>query len=136
MRKAGNREPTGNQLRALTAAVVTARPFLSPDPKGVAQSAEFAAREGIIMASPSLEQTDFCPFEPAVSPAITTDLRSLYELTSSLDEAPFLTDEAGHKTISTADGLNGARAAIVAIAVEVIAALCLYGLWQLWQALR
>jgi hypothetical protein len=92
------------------------------------------------MASPSLNQTDFHQLEPAatpaVAPAITTDLRSLYEFTSSLDEAPFLSGDAGHRTISTPDGLNGARAAIVAIAVEVVAALCLYGLWQLWQALR
>jgi hypothetical protein len=88
------------------------------------------------MASPSLNQTDFHPFEPAVTPAATTDLRSLYEFTSSLEEAPFLVNDAGHRTISTPDGLNGARAAIIAIAIEVLAAVCLYGLWQLWQALR
>jgi hypothetical protein len=88
--------------------------------------------EGIIMASPALKQTDFQPFEPS----ITTDFRSLSDLTSSLDEAPFITSKADHQTISTADGLKGARAAMVAIGVEVLAVFCLYGIWQIWHAFR
>jgi hypothetical protein len=84
------------------------------------------------MASPALKQTDFQPFEPS----ITTDFRSLSELTCSLDDAPFITSKADHQTISTASGLKGARAAMVAIGVEAGAVLCLYGMWLIWHALR
>jgi hypothetical protein len=84
------------------------------------------------MASPALKQTDFQPFEPS----ITTDFRSLSELTASLDDAPFITGKADHQTIATADGLKGARAAMVAIGVEVFAVLCLYGIWLIWHAFR
>jgi hypothetical protein len=89
-------------------------------------------KEEIIMASPALKQTDFQPFDPS----ITTDFRSLSDLTSSLDEAPFITSNVDHQTISTADGLKGARAAMVAICVEVLAVLCIYGIRQLWHAFR
>jgi len=84
------------------------------------------------MASPALKQTDFQPFEPS----ITTDFRSLSDLTSSLDEAPFITSKADHQTIATADGLKGARAAIVALTLEVSAAVFLYGVWYAWHSLR
>lgn len=88
------------------------------------------------MASPSLNQADFHLFEPAIPTAAPTDLRSLYEFTSTLEEPSLLWNDTGHKTIATADGLNCARAAIVAIAIEVMAALSLYGLWQLSKVLR
>jgi hypothetical protein len=89
-------------------------------------------KEGIIMASPALQQTDFQAFEPS----ITTDFRSLSDLTASLEEAPFLTRESDHLSISTSDGLKGARAALVAIALEGSAVLFLYGIWYAWHSLR
>jgi hypothetical protein len=84
------------------------------------------------MASPALQQTDFQAFEPS----ITTDFRSLSDLTASLEEAPFLTRESDHLSISTSDGLKGARAALVAIALEGSAVLFLYGIWYAWHSLR
>ena len=84
------------------------------------------------MASPALKETDFQPFEPS----ITTDFRSLSDLTSSPDEAPFITGKADHQTISTAEGLKGARAAIVALVLEGSVAVFLYGVWYAWHSLR
>jgi|HubBroStandDraft_1064217.scaffolds.fasta_scaffold229324_2 hypothetical protein len=84
------------------------------------------------MASPAFKQPDFQPFEPSV----TTDFRSLADLSSSLDEAPFLTGQADHQTIATTDGLKGARAAIFAIALEAAAAIFLYGIWYAWHSFR
>lgn len=84
------------------------------------------------MASPALNQPEFQPFEPS----ITTDFHSLSDMASSLDEAPFITKEADHLSISPADGLKGAKAAAMAIGLEAVVALCLYGMWLIWHALR
>ena len=84
------------------------------------------------MASPALNETEFQAFEPS----ITTDFCSLSEMVSSLDEAPFITKEADHLSISPADGLKGAKAAAMAICLEAVAALCLYGMWQIWHTFR
>lgn len=57
-------------------------------------------------------------------------------MASSLDEAPFITKEADHLSISPADGLKGAKAAMMAIGLEAVAVLCLYGMWEIWHAFR
>ena len=84
------------------------------------------------MASPARNQTEFQAFEPS----ITTDFCSLSEMASSLDEAPFITKEADHLSISPADGLKGAKGAAMAIGLEAVAALCFYGMWLIWHAFR
>jgi len=84
------------------------------------------------MASSVLNQPEFQAFESS----ITTDFCSLSEMASSLDEAPFITKEADHLSISPADGLKGAKAAAMAIGLEVVAALCLFGMWEIWRTFR
>jgi hypothetical protein len=87
----------------------------------------------IIMASPALKDPDFqrADFQP-LDPSITTDFHSPANMSSSLDQAPFLNSQ----TIATAEGLKGARAAMVALVLELSAALFLYGIWYAWHSLR
>jgi hypothetical protein len=65
-----------------------------------------------------------------------TNFRSLSEWASSLSEARNFTEEMDGRGISVAAGFKGAKAAMVAIGLEAAAAVCIYGIWQVWQILR
>jgi len=57
-------------------------------------------------------------------------------LASSLCEDSAFTKEADGLYISTAQGLKGAKAAMMAIGLEAAAAFFLYAVWQAWRILR
>jgi len=59
---------------------------------------------------------------------------SLPDWTPREREAPVFTREADGLYISTADGLRGAKGAMVAIGLEIAAGLAFYSIWQVWQA--
>ena len=86
----------------------------------------------INVASPAFRHTDVQALEfPA-----QTSFRSLAELTASLRKAPAFSEEADGRGVSAATGLKGAKAAMVAVGLEVAAAICVYGIWQVWHILR
>ncbi len=87
---------------------------------------------GIKVASRVLKRTEVEAFRAS----ITTDASSLVELTSSAREKSAFTREADGLYISTAQGLKGAKGAMVAIGLEAAAAIFLYAIWLAWHALR
>ena len=84
------------------------------------------------MATQVLKQAEVEEFRAS----ITTDACSLPELVSSLCEDSAFTREADGLYISTAEGLKGAKAAMMAIGLEAAAAFFLYAIWQVWRILR
>ncbi len=84
------------------------------------------------MATPAFNRTEFQVFEPS----ITMDFRSMSGMASPLNESPFIAGQPNYEDISTSEGLEGARAAVVAIGLEVAAVLCLCGIWQIWHFIR
>ncbi len=84
------------------------------------------------MATQVLKQAEVEEFRAS----ITTDACSLPELASSLCEDSAFTREADGLYISTAEGLKGAKAAMMAIGLEAAAAFFLYAIWQVWRILR
>ena len=49
---------------------------------------------------------------------------------------PAAAEESDDLYMSHSDALGGARGSIIAIGIEITAAVCLYGIWQLWHILR
>jgi hypothetical protein len=49
---------------------------------------------------------------------------------------PAATEESDDLYVSHSDALGGARGAIMAIGIEITAAVCIYGIWQLWHIFR
>lgn len=84
------------------------------------------------MVSQALKQTEV----EAFSTSIATDACSLPELVSSAPEDSAFAREADGLYISTAQGLKGAKGAMMAIGLEAAAAIFLYALWQAWHTLR
>ena len=84
------------------------------------------------MATQVLKQAEVEEFRAS----ITTDACSLPELASFLCEDSAFTREADGLYISTAEGLKGAKAAMMAIGLEAAAAFFLYAIWQVWRILR
>jgi hypothetical protein len=52
---------------------------------------------------------------------------------SAVFQAFASTDNADLLSISTSEGRKGAKGAMMAIGIEAAAALCIYGVWQLWH---
>ena len=78
--------------------------------------------------------------QPQVGPLHTPSrLREIYpgsEKASPGRAAPAEIEEADNVYVSNTDALRGARGAIMAIGIEITAAVCLYGIWQLWHIFR
>ena len=55
---------------------------------------------------------------------------------STLYEAFGSTDNADPLSIPVSAGLKGATGAMMAIGIEVAAALCIYAVWQVWHIIR
>ena len=49
--------------------------------------------------------------------------------------APEFSIEAGCLHISRAESMRGSKGALIAVGIEVVSVLCLYGMWQLWRLL-
>ena len=84
------------------------------------------------MASGVLHQTEV----EAFGVSMPTDSCSLAKLGSSRSEDSAFTSDEDGLYISTAEGLKGAKAALMAIGLEAAAAFFLYGIWQAWRILR
>ena len=78
--------------------------------------------------------------QPQVGPLHTRlRVREIYpgsEKASPGRAAPAEIEEADNVLVSRTDALRGARGAIMAIGIEITAAVCLYGIWQLWHIFR
>ena len=91
----------------------------------------------INVASPAFKHTDL----EALEFPLQTSFRSITELTDSLRKAPAFYTEADEQDISrqgisAATGLKGAKAAMMAVGLEVAAATFVYGMWLVWHLLR
>jgi hypothetical protein len=84
------------------------------------------------MASPAIKHAEIQSGKYSFTPTF----RSLAELSASLDLAPVSNRPADGPDVSTSSGLKGAKAAILGIGLEAAAALCGYGIWQVWHMLR
>lgn len=51
-------------------------------------------------------------------------------------EGPAFTIQEYCLYVSRAEALRGAKGALIAVGLEVAAAFCIYGIWQLWHFLR
>ena len=89
--------------------------------------------KGVNVATPALTQ-------PQVEPLHTPlRLREIYPGSRKVSPGravPAATEEADNVYISHTDALRVARGAITAIGIEITAAVCLYGIWQLWHIFR
>jgi hypothetical protein len=68
--------------------------------------------------------------------SILTDAHVGPVLVSSVSEVFASPKEVQALPVPTSEGLKGARAAMVAIGLEAVAGLGLYGVWQVWHILR
>jgi hypothetical protein len=85
------------------------------------------------MATRALTQPLVGPLHPSLR------LRDIYpgsDMAFPGRAVPAATEESGDLYVSHTDALGGARGAIMAIGIEITAAVCIYGIWQLWHIFR
>ncbi len=84
------------------------------------------------MASPVLKKCEVNTFKAS----LLTDSTTIPVPAPSLREAPAFFDTEEFQSESSAGGINCAKGYLMAIGVEAVAALCLFGIWQAWHIFR
>lgn len=105
-------------------------------PQGVALTSIAVSAAAVARAEPAAREL------PDLSPEMRVEpLLSLPDVDPASEElscayGPIEFIEVGSLHITTAEGLGAARGALMAIFLEASVALCLFGLWKVWQVLQ
>ena len=76
------------------------------------------------------------PEVEAFGGALITDTDAGAKEVSFERQAPAFAIQGDRLYISRAEGLTGAKGAMTAVGLEFAAAVCFYGVWQLWHLFR
>ena len=83
------------------------------------------------MASPVLDRFEYEAFRASLLTGSATPASS-----SSPREISAFQDESDYLCESSMDGMNCFKGSLWALGMEAAAALCVFGIWQLWHILR